>query len=181
MVKKSSKKIIEKKISPKEIIESKEPLEEKIENSEEGINNQKFLEFLSISTESIETLASKKPRNIKQIEEDQEVLSMNIQEKDGKEKKEKTDYFARTTKDYDLISPREEKRQDISVKAFQPQRVDFNETGRDIRTPLRETFIPSNDFNRQNFSKRDEHEKGYTLERVDFNEVGREKRYKLMK
>jgi hypothetical protein len=182
MAKKLSKKTIEKKISRKKIAESKEPLEEKIENSGEEINNQKFLEFLSVSTDPIETFASKKPRNAKPIEQDREILSVNIQENNqDKEKKEKTDYFARAPSDYNLVSPREEKKQTLSIKTFEPQKVNIQEMGREMQNPLRDVFIPESGINRQTFSKREGIEKDYTPERVDFTEVGREKRYKLMK
>jgi hypothetical protein len=182
MAKKSLKKVTEKKFGPLEITESKGPINIKIIESEDKADNQKFLEFLSVSTKPIETLASKKPRNARPIEEDEEILSVNTREENKDEKKKETDYFAKTSRDYNLVSPREEKKQDISMRSFQPQRVNISEMGREMRTPLRETFIPQNEMNRLASPGRgDREEKKYDVERVDFTEVGREKRYKLMK
>jgi hypothetical protein len=180
--KKSLKKITEKKFGPAEVTESEEPLEKIVDSLGENIENKKFIEFLGVSTEPIETLASKKPRNTKSIEQDEEVLSFTPKQEEKKKENGKEDYFARITKDYDLVSPREEKRQDISTKSFQPQRVNIQEMGREMRTPLRETFVPNDGMNRlASPGRSNDGEKNYEIERVDFNDVGREKRYKLMK
>lgn len=121
-IKKIRKKIKEKKYKPEEEeieektssrlgqseeeIEEKIPEEgtEKIENSGEEINPKKFMEFLSISTEPMDTLASKKPNNAKSLEQNEEVLSfIQNQEKDKKNEKEESGYaFSSRGEDYNL-------------------------------------------------------------------------------
>ncbi|MFH1365388.1 MAG: hypothetical protein ABIH28_02280 [archaeon] len=191
MAKKQTRKIKELKTDFEEIEEG-EPLEkkaktssnlgqseEKLEDFEEKTDSSRFFEFLNPSTEPIETLANKKPRSAKSIEQDEDILSFAPKEDD--KKREEKDYFTKSLREYDLSSPREEKKQDISTKPFQPNRVDFREVGREIRMQPREVFTPSNEMIRMSSSRKSVEERDYNIERVDFTEVGREKRYKLMK
>jgi hypothetical protein len=181
---KKIKKIKKIKIFPSIREESlnKKGVEKKSENLEGEINDLKFLEFLTPSINSTENLASRKSRSVKPIERNEEVLSFIPKEEEKKEKKE-IDYSLQiNSKDYKPFSPREEKKQNILTKSFQPQRVDFNETGRDTRMQLREVFFQENEMNRLASSRRgSEEERKYNVDRVDLTEIGREKRYKLMK
>ena len=124
--KKEKKKVTEKKFDSVEIIEPKESINEKITEFEDKIDNQKFLEFLSVSTESIETLASKKPRNAKPIEQDQDVLSVNLQEEDKKEKKEIEYIFSSRGPDYNLTKANKENIGPPLIKAASLEMVERN-------------------------------------------------------
>jgi len=184
--KKDIKKIKEIKISPdilEELLKKKE-VEKKSDSIEEEINNLKFVEFLTPSTESIGSLASRKPKPVKRIENDEDVLFFAPKEETSSnfgKSKEKKEYFANSLREYDLISPREEKKQDISSISVIPKRVDFMEVGRDVRMQPREIFIPRKETFGMDSSNERREEKKYNIERVDFTEIGREKRYKLMK
>jgi hypothetical protein len=177
-----AKKII-KEISllPKEFaFEKGEPLEEEITKVGKKINNEKFIEFLTPSLESVETLASKKSRAIKSIEQDEEILLSETQDKKKEENKE--NYVSRASpKEYNLLPPIRERNPEVQAISLQPQRVNFQEVGRTIRTPQMEFFAQDNEMMRIASRGKNEEEKNYSIERVDFTEIGREKRYKLMK
>lgn len=177
---KKIKKIKKIKISP---IIKEEPLNEKsVEKKSETIggeiNNLKFLEFLTPSINSTEILTSRKPRSVKSIEQNEEVL-LFIPREEGK--KENGYSLQIDSKNYKQFFSREEKKQEESIKLFQPTRVDFREVGRDTKIQPRNFFSQNEDFIRASSSRRSEEEKKYNIDRVDFTEIGREKRYKLMK
>ncbi len=77
---KSSEKSKPEKVKEKQEESKEEILEEKVLSFEEGINNQKFVEFLSPSTESVENITSRKPGMARSIERDELVLSSSFSE-----------------------------------------------------------------------------------------------------
>jgi len=145
------------KLSSKKVVAPEKTLEEKAEDSEEEISNQKFREFLAPTTEVRETIASKKPRGTKSIEQDEEVLSFASKQKETKQ--EGTNYVSRG-EDYNLVKINKENTRNALLKAdvlekIGPSQRTFDSPGR-ARLITNTESPPIQNTSERNYTLKDE-------------------------
>ena len=138
----SKKKIKDLPISKKKILEVKHDesrLEESMEEVEEGLDEDKFVEFLQSSTRSTAPVLEKvadAPQQVIRLEQDVSGVSSS---EDVEEKK--LDYSINSSKsNYDLRNEETENQgtnYQLSEIAGQPGRIDMENVGRDLRPAIR--------------------------------------------